>query len=80
MFQLQMKGYMFKNTEYRTSLSQELGAKRGLPDGTNIEKECRDGVRMKYRIKVWYGGNGGNESKESSATSLDATVVTGRPG
>ncbi|KAL7550987.1 hypothetical protein ACHAWF_014193 [Thalassiosira exigua] len=55
MFQLQMTGYMFKNAEYRLSLSQSLGRERMLPGsvGTN-----REGKRIKGKIKVRYGARG----------------------
>eukprot|EP00956_Cyclotella_meneghiniana_P024127 scaffold48121_cov54-Cyclotella_meneghiniana.AAC.7 len=60
MFQLQMTGYMFKNAEYRMSLSQSLenssSSKLLLP--TDSKREWRDGVRkVKGKIKVRYGNN-----------------------
>ena len=67
MFQLQMTGYMFKNAEYRLSLSQSLGLSDRMLPGSgfrngNIEDDeavaLRQGKgRLKGKIKVRYGAN-----------------------
>jgi len=75
MFQLQMTGYMFKNAEYRLSLSQSLGrTDRMLPGGiggAGGEEEDARAVRegrgrLKGKIKVRYGGGGGEDSSEDA--------------
>ena len=77
MFQLQMTGYMFKNAEYRLSLSQSLGMDRdmnrvgkflleqadvGLDDEDDEEERLSAG-KVKGKIKVRY------ETKTSSSRS-----------
>lgn len=60
MFQLQMTGYMFKNAEYRLSLSQSLGNSNTLMlNGENRSdgKAWRDGKRVEGKIKVRYGAS-----------------------
>jgi hypothetical protein len=78
MFQLQMTGYMFKNAEYRLSLSQSLGMDRdmnrvgkflleqadvGLDDYDDEEEERLSAGKVKGKIKVRY------ETKTSSSRS-----------
>ena len=79
MFQLQMTGYMFKNAEYRLSLSQSLGMNwnpslasssfilAGSDDDVEEEVEtvALDG-KVRGKIKIRYGGSNDNESEESS--------------
>jgi len=72
MFQLQMTGYMFKNAEYRLSLSQSLGKPgKMLPSASDDNiKAWRDGKTLSGKIKVKYGGSFSEkdedgESKES---------------
>lgn len=63
MFQLQMTGYMFKNAEYRLSLSQSLGivsqSKYMLPgsdtDEDEEEEEDLSSGKIRGKIKVTYG-------------------------
>lgn len=63
MFQLQMTGYMFKNAEYRLSLSQSLGLVQnkfmlpGDDDGGEDEEDEEDlsGGKIRGKIKVTYG-------------------------
>lgn len=72
MFQLQMTGYMFKNAEYRLSLSQSLGQSDRMLPGSgvgngNIEDDdavaLRQGKgRLKGKIKVRYGANNASSS------------------
>ena len=68
MFQLQMTGYMFKNAEYRLSLSQSLGidersgknlldaeeGSNGDDDGDNDDKPFSPDTKIKGKIKVRY--------------------------
>jgi len=78
MFQLQMTGYMFKNAEYRLSLSQSLGGSGdrmllpgGVGDGDGGGPEYREGKRVKGKIKVRYGGSvgvGEEEEEQEDAT------------
>ena len=78
MFQLQMTGYMFKNAEYRSSMSSSLGS-GGLSDGggrmllggssDGDAKAYREGKgRLKGKIKVKYGGA---KSSEDDAANDD---------
>lgn len=65
MFQLQMTGYMFKNAEYRLTLSQSLGRERMLPGsgGDDDAKAVREGRgRLRGKIKVRYGGGNGSDA------------------
>ena len=66
MFQLQMTGYMFKNAEYRLSMSQSLGMTNGyspnmlLPGTTSDEDDDDDDDplttgKVKGKLKVHYG-------------------------
>lgn len=65
MFQLQMSGYMFKNAEYRMSLSQSLGMTNGAAtnyllsgsqdDDDDEEEEDPLKGKVKGKIKVRYG-------------------------
>lgn len=69
MFQLQMTGYMFKNAEYRLSLSQSLGRSdiRMLPGDQELDasRAVREGRgKLKGKIKVRYGGGGGSAAEE----------------
>ena len=45
MFQLQMTGYMFKNAEYRISLSQSLSDVPALPPGVSYTAAAAGGSR-----------------------------------
>jgi hypothetical protein len=82
MFQLQMTGYMFKNAEYRLSLSQSLGMSSGelssslLLKGAAEEEEEQDlqdailSGKIRGKLRVHLGGS--NETakpKPSSSTS-----------
>lgn len=74
MFQLQMTGYMFKNAEYRLSLSQSLGSRdRMLPgDVMGDMQAVKEGKgKLKGKIKVQYGGVAGGGSTSSSASDND---------
>jgi len=61
MFQLQMTGYMFKNAEYRLSLSQSLGMQNGSEaayliggDEEDDEEVSLSSGKVKGKIKVSY--------------------------
>ena len=79
MFQLQMTGYMFKNAEYRLSLSQSLGrSDRMLPGGVgggvddDTKRAYSEGGRLKGKIKVRYGGgNDNDDGSESPSSDVD---------
>jgi len=84
MFQLQMTGYMFKNAEYRLSLTQSLErSDRMLPGDTNNDDEAaiKEGRgNIKGKIKVKYGGNTDssdedNDNKDESDTSIPGMEV-----
>jgi hypothetical protein len=82
MFQLQMSGYMFKNAEYRLSLSQSLGMTNGasssfLLTGSEDEDDDDEEVdllksKVKGKLKIRYG----NETKdgEEAASGLEMEV------
>jgi hypothetical protein len=59
MFQLQMTGYMFKNAEYRLSMSQSLGMTNGYSSNLLLAgKEEEDPLvsgKVKGKLKVRYG-------------------------
>lgn len=78
MFQLQMTGYMFKNADYRLSLSQSLGMefenyqfRLAGSDDDDDETYPVDG-KVKGKLKLRYGGETNTEeeteSKNSTAT------------
>jgi len=75
MFQLQMTGYMFKNAEYRLSLTQSLErSDRMLPGDTNNDDEAaiKEGRgNIKGKIKVRYGGSNTNNSDEEDNDNKD---------
>ena len=75
MFQLQMTGYMFKNAEYRMSLSQSLESSALLlPSDT--KREWRDGVAgVKGKIKVRYGGISAADEVTADQTSTNTTAT-----
>ena len=58
-------------------MNQELDSEHGLPGSASRDKECRDGVRMKGRIKLWYGDDG---KQEGSVETLDADGGDGGAG
>lgn len=76
MFQLQMSGYMFKNAEYRMSLSQSLGMTNGatttnlLLSGTEEDDDEDDAEndplkgKVKGKLKIRYG----NATKQDETT------------
>lgn len=86
MFQLQMTGYMFKNADYRLSLSQSLGMENesgqlllsGLDDDDDKEPVPVDGkVRGKLKLRL---GNksavaGSEETKTKTANSTSGVEV-----
>lgn len=77
MFQLQMTGYMFKNAEYRLSLSQSLGMQNGAEAaayliGGDEEDEDEDvslsSGRVKGKIKVSYDKTTVDKKGEDAST------------
>jgi hypothetical protein len=81
MFQLQMSGYMFKNAEYRLSLSQSLGMTNGASPNfllTGSDEEDEDEAedllksKVKGKLKVRYG-NATKDGKEG-ASGLEMEV------
>lgn len=69
MFQLQMTGYMFKNAEYRCSLSQSLESSNKLMlngESSPGSKAWLDGKRIDGKIKVRYGASAGTNPKSSA--------------
>ena len=82
MFQLQMTGYMFKNAEYRSSLSASLGrSDRMLPgqvaEDDDATKALEDGARLKGKIKVRYGGASSSSADKEEAEEDDTEEDTG---
>lgn len=77
MFQLQMTGYMFKNAEYRMSLSQSLGSQPLLLP-SDSKKQWRSGVAgVKGTIKVRYGSpTASSEVKPINATASSNSSAT----
>lgn len=72
-----MTGYMFKNAEYRLSLSQSLGSSNKLMlNGENNpeDKAWRDGKRVEGKIKVRYG-TGADTATESAAESESSVTA-----
>ena len=82
MFQLQMTGYMFKNAEYRLSLSQSLGIIQGqsssyLLTGTDVEHDGEGeeddpllNGKIRGKVKIRYGGSNGNNEEEQNGQSV----------
>ena len=80
-----MTGYMFKNAEYRLSLSQSLErSDRMLPGDANNDDEAaiKEGRgSIKGKIKVRYGGSNTNnadengDNKDESDTSMPGMEV-----
>jgi hypothetical protein len=85
MFQLQMSGYMFKNAEYRLSLSQSLGMTNGAPSSfllTGFEEEDDDEKvdllksKVKGKLKIRYGNEtkDGQEAESGLEMEVDAAA------
>lgn len=84
MFQLQMSGYMFKNAEYRMSLSQSLGMTNGattnlLLSGSEDEdddEEEHDPLKgkVKGKLKIRYG-NATKDSEESGGMEMEVDAA-----
>eukprot|EP00536_Pseudo-nitzschia_multiseries_P009773 jgi/Psemu1/306808/fgenesh1_kg.282_\ len=81
MFQLQMTGYMFKNAEYRLSLSQSLGMSSSASSNlllTGVEEEMPDkeddplvSGKIKGKLKIKY------EKKKDSGKAKDESATDG---
>jgi hypothetical protein len=81
MFQLQMSGYMFKNAEYRLSLSQSLGMTNGASSSfllTGSEDENDDEnvdllkSKVKGKLKIRYGNE--TQDGQEAASGLEMEV------
>jgi len=83
MFQLQMTGYMFKNAEYRLSMSQSLGMSdtmsssfllSGVEDGF-LDKEDDPLVsgKIKGKLKIRYGKKGKDKNIDPAVTTTGTT-------
>ena len=85
MFQLQMSGYMFKNAEYRMSLSQSLGMTNGattnylLSGSEDDEEEEEDPLKgkVKGKIKIRYGNatKDGDKSEEGGGLEMEVDAA-----
>ena len=80
MFQLQMSGYMFKNAEYRMSLSQSLGMTNGattnlLLSGAEEDDDDDDAEtdplkgKVKGKLKIRYGNATKQDEKQDGTSS-----------
>lgn len=76
-----MTGYMFKNAEYRLSLSQSLGSsnKKLMLNGENNpeDKVWRDGKRVEGKIKVRYGTGADTATKSAGESESSVTAPLG---
>ena len=83
MFQLQMTGYMFKNAEYRLSLSQSLGMTDGYPSNLLLTGSLEDNAndeeedplysgKVKGKLKIRYGN--GEDSEDTIPKGLEIEV------
>jgi hypothetical protein len=84
MFQLQMTGYMFKNAEYRSSLSQSLGMSTNVGQSSNYllagdaaddddaedKKDRLLAGKISGKLKIRYGGAKGEGEKTDGESSL----------
>ncbi|KAL7508617.1 hypothetical protein ACHAXN_009509 [Cyclotella atomus] len=79
MFQLQMTGYMFKNAEYRISLSESLQSQSLLP--SDSKKEWRKGVAgVKGTIKVRLESPTESAEDGTANSTAAATATLDRKG
>ena len=80
MFQLQMTGYMFKNAEYRLSMSQSLGMSVSpnllLAAAVELDKEDDPLVsgKIKGKLKIRYGKKDKGSSDSPAAVGVDDDV------
>jgi hypothetical protein len=86
MFQLQMSGYMFKNAEYRMSLSQSLGMTNGatttnlLLSGTEEDDDEDDAEndplkgKVKGKLKIRYG-NATKQDETSGGMEMEVDAA-----
>jgi hypothetical protein len=80
MFQLQMTGYMFKNAEYRLSMSQSLGMSDAMSSNfllSGVEEEFLDkeddplvSGKIRGKLKIRYG-------KKDKKKNIDPAATTG---
>ena len=81
MFQLQMTGYMFKNAEYRLSMSQSLGMTQDISSNlllSGSEKELLDkdddplvSGKIKGKLKIRYGKKKDDKDKGTPTKPTD---------
>lgn len=72
MFQLQMTGYMFKNAEYRLSMSQSLGMSSSLLlAGGEDEDDPLVSGKIKGKLKIKYGKKGEASTQETPSEKTD---------
>mmetsp|Transcript_6185 Transcript_6185/g.15353 ORF Transcript_6185/g.15353 Transcript_6185/m.15353 type:complete len:497 (+) Transcript_6185:259-1749(+) len=86
MFQLQMTGYMFKNAEYRISMSQSLGMSSSISSNlllTGVEEELPDkeddplvSGKIKGKLKIKYEKKKSGEAKDEAAEDDSAGDAT----
>jgi len=80
MFQLQMTGYMFKNAEYRLSMSQSLGMSQtissnlllqpGIEELPDTEDDPLVSGKLKGKLKIRYKKNGEHNTNRLTDNSL----------
>ena len=80
MFQLQMTGYMFKNAEYRLSMSQSLGMSQtissnlllqpGIEELPDTEDDPLVSGKLKGKLKIRYKKNGEHNINRLTDNSL----------
>ena len=90
MFQLQMTGYMFKNAEYRLSMSQSLGMSNTISSNlllAGVEDHSPDkeddplvSGKIKGKLKIRYGKKDkSTDSKATEATDNSPDAVSDSP-
>jgi hypothetical protein len=84
MFQLQMTGYMFKNAEYRLSMSQSLGMYQDISSNlllSGAEEELLDkdddplgSGKIKGKLKIRYGKKKDKSNKDKTTPTKPTSV------
>jgi hypothetical protein len=85
MFQLQMTGYMFKNAEYRLSMSQSLGMNQDISSNLLLsggEEELLDkdddplvSGKIKGKLKIRYGRKKDDSNKDKTTLTKPTNVA-----
>lgn len=75
MFQLQMTGYMFKNAEYRMSLSQSLESVPALAPGEGLDAADDDMPQVRGQVKLSIGGEEIKVDADAYMAELRSEVV-----